>query len=61
MKNIILVLLTLFFLSHQQKIVDGANLMNRGMDFRQGGLVPEERMRSPLFDFSLGIIFILIF
>lgn len=26
--------------------------MTRGLDFRQGGLVPQERMRSPIFDYT---------
>lgn len=56
MKQFLFIVLTLcFFYSISQKIVDGATLLNRGLDFRQGGLVPEERLRSPLFDFTIGI------
>jgi hypothetical protein len=32
----------------------GSVLMNRGLDFRQGGLVPAEKVRSPLFDYNFN-------
>lgn len=32
----------------------GSILMNRGLDFRQGGLVPAEKLRSPLFDYDFS-------
>jgi hypothetical protein len=48
----LLALVSFVALAKNYKTITGADLLTKGLDFRQGGLVPNERVRSPIFDYT---------